>query len=118
MEYLYKDHELNVDLWQSKRSLFEAFYGAFYDFILTKKGGKEDLESHNIHSKEDFYAYADFYADGRDSCYAMGFGFYQYFSETMMDGSLDKLTDYDEEKIVFKYIKDHSEELLEVWEKY
>ena len=55
-KYEIKDHKIGVDFWNSKQELFEAYFGAFYDFILSR-GGKEDLESHNIYSKEDFYKY-------------------------------------------------------------
>ena len=92
-QYVIVDHELNKDLWSSKRALFEAFYGEFYNFIKKTEEGKKDLESHNINSVEDFYAYADYYADGRENCYSMGFAFHKYFVEDMMNGSLDKQPD-------------------------
>lgn len=85
-KYEIKDHKIGVDFWNSKQELFEAYFGAFYDFILSR-GGKEDLESHNIYSKEDFYKYADWYADGQDSCYAMGFSFHKYYL-TVEEGGL------------------------------
>lgn len=78
MKYTIRDHQIGVDFWNSKEELFHAFYGAFYDFIL-KHNGKEDLESHNIYSVNDFYQYADWNADGKDSCYAMGFSFHKYY---------------------------------------
>lgn len=53
MNILIKDHQIGVDFWNSKRELFEKFYGAFYQFIL-EHGGKDDLESHNVKSVEDF----------------------------------------------------------------
>ncbi len=77
--YKFIDHEMNKDFWKSKRALFESFYGDFYDFILSKEEGKKDLEKNNISSKEDFYAFADWNAGGRDNCYAIGFAFYPYF---------------------------------------
>ena len=62
MNILIKDHQIGVDFWNSKRELFEKFYGAFYQFIL-EHGGKDDLESHNVKSVEDFYNYADWNAE-------------------------------------------------------
>ena len=56
-------------------------------------GGKEDLESHNIHSLEDFYAYADWNADGRDSCYAMGFSFHKYYLTPVEGDTLENQPD-------------------------
>ena len=55
VKLLFKDHLLNKDIWKSKQDLFKAYYGAFYEFILNAKGGKEDLAKHNISSLEDFY---------------------------------------------------------------
>lgn len=77
-EYTIKDHLLGVDFWPSKRILFKSFFGDFYDFILNHNG-KEDLELHHIYCKEDFYDYAKWDADGKDSCYAMGFSFHKYY---------------------------------------
>lgn len=88
MKYEFVNHKLNVDFWESKRALFEAFYGEFYEFI-KRNGGKKDLEDNNIHSKEDFYAFADFYAGGKKDCYAMGFAFHKYFLEARMNGSYE-----------------------------
>ena len=88
MKYEFIDHKLNVDFWESKRALFEAFYGAFYDFIKSH-GGEEDLKSHNVKTKQDFYDYADFYADGKQDCYAMGFSFHKYYLEARMNGTLE-----------------------------
>ena len=92
MNLLIENHKLGVDIYESKRSLFEMFYGAFYDFILTH-GGKEDLLSHNIKSKEDFFDYADYYADGKDNCYAIGFAFSKYFLENKRGGKLEEQPD-------------------------
>ena len=50
MNILIKDHQIGVDFWNSKRELFEKFYGAFYQFIL-EHGGKDDLENNIIASK-------------------------------------------------------------------
>ncbi len=90
MKYIIVDHELGKDLWSSKQALFEAFFGAFYEFIKQKEEGQKDLLLHNINSVQDFYAYADYYADGKENCYAMGFAFHKYFLQDMMNGSLDK----------------------------
>ncbi len=77
-KYEIKDHQVGIDFWSSKKALFEEFFGKFYEFILNHNG-KTDLESHNIYNKEDFYKYADWNADGQDSCYAMGFSFHKYY---------------------------------------
>ena len=42
-------HELQKDLWNSKKELFNNFMGDFYDFIL-EKDGKEDLENENVYT--------------------------------------------------------------------
>lgn len=89
-QYVIVDHELNKDIWASKKALFEKFYGEFYNFIKKTEDGKQTLAEHNINNVEDFYAYADYYADGRDNCYSMGFAFHKYFIQDMMNGSLDK----------------------------
>lgn len=78
MKYQIKDHQIGVDFWNSKEELFKTFYGEFYNFIVNN-GGKEDLEIHNIQNVDDFYQYADWFADGKDSCYAMGFSFHKYY---------------------------------------
>lgn len=88
MKYVFVNHELNKDFWESKRALFEAFYGAFYDFIKSH-GGEEDLASHNIKSKQDFYDFADFFAGGMKDCYAMGFAFHKYYLKARMNGSYE-----------------------------
>ncbi len=77
-KYEIVDHKIGIDFWNSKQELFEKFYGEFYDFIF-HHGGKQDLESHQIFNKQDFYAYADWFADNQDSCYAMGFSFHKYY---------------------------------------
>lgn len=79
--------QMNKDIWPSKTALFEAFYGDFYKFILSHDG-LEDLKLHNINCVEDFYKYADYYADGKENCYAMGFAFHKYYLKARMDGSL------------------------------
>lgn len=78
LKFKIKDYQIGKDIWMSKTDLFQNFYGEFYNFIL-KNGGKADLESHNIHNVNDFYNYADWNADGKDSCYAMGFSFHKYY---------------------------------------
>ena len=78
---------LNNNLYESKDALFKMFYGDFFDFILSHNG-KSDLDKNNIKSKEDFYKYADFYAGGMDSCYAMGFSFHKYFLTVEEGGTL------------------------------
>lgn len=88
MKYQVNEHQIGVDLWNSKNELFEAFFGTFYDFILTHNG-KECLESHNIFSKEAFFKYADWNADGKDSCYAMGFSFHKYYLTPEEQGTLE-----------------------------
>lgn len=92
INYKFKGLELGKDLWNSKRELFEAFYGDFYDFIL-KQNGEEDLKSHNVNSKEDFYKYADYYADSMENCYAMGFSFHKYYLIPDENGTLETQPD-------------------------
>ena len=79
VELKFIDHELEKDLYLSKKDLFNQFMGGFYDFILNHDG-ESDLESKNIYSKEEFLEFAgDWYADGKDSCYGLGFGFHKYY---------------------------------------
>lgn len=79
------NHSLHDDLWFSKKDLFNHFFGDFYDFILNHNG-KDDLEENKIFSKQDFLEFsADWYAGGKDSCYALGFGFHKYFATANMD---------------------------------
>ena len=79
VEYKFTDHEMNKDLWYSKKALFEAFFKEFYLFIKSKKEGRKDLKKHSIKNLKDFYAFADWNAGGMENCYAMGFAFYPYF---------------------------------------
>ncbi len=88
MNYEINEHKIGLDLWNSKKELFEAFFGTFYDFIV-EHNGKEDLERHNIFSKEAFFAYADWFADNKDSCYAMGFSFHKYYLTPMEQGVIE-----------------------------
>ena len=83
------DLVLNNNLYLSKDKLFNDFYGDFYNFI-KKSHGKKDLESHNIKNKNDFLLYADYYADGMENCYAMGFSFHKYFLEVDEGGTLNR----------------------------
>ena len=92
MKYVFVNHKLGKDFWESKHDLFVCFYTAFYDFILTH-GGIEDLKKHNINDANDFLKFADFYAEGQKDCYAMGFAFHKYFLEPRMNGSLETETD-------------------------
>ena len=81
----FKDHELRKDLWYSKKDLFNHFMGDFYDFIVSQDGHK-DLEENNIKSKQEFLDFAaDWYAGGKDSCYALGFGFHKYYATSNGD---------------------------------
>lgn len=89
MKYLIKDHKVGVDFWKSKEDLRDAFFGEFYKFI-KKHNGEADLEAHDIKSKEDFIKYADWYADGKENCYAMGFSFHKYYLEEKIGGKLEE----------------------------
>ena len=91
-EFEVRDHEFGVDFWHSKKELFEHFFGDFYEFILSHDG-QADLESHNIHCLEDFYNYADWNADGKDSCYAMGFSFHKYYLTPVEGDTLENQPD-------------------------
>lgn len=88
MNYKYIGHELNVDLWESKDVLMRSFYGDFYKFILNNNG-EEDLKKHNINNEEEFIKFADFYAGGKENCYAIGFAFHKYYIKDRMNGSLE-----------------------------
>lgn len=87
-KYKFIDHKLGVDIWNSKKELFEAFFKEFYNFILTHDGA-EDLKKHNITNVYDFYKYADWNADGKDSCYAMGFTFHKYYLTPEEEGKIE-----------------------------
>lgn len=91
VKYVIEDHEIGKDFWLSKKELFESFFGDFYDYILSKN--KDDLEKRKIFSKEDFYKYADYYADGMENCYAMGFSFYPYYLNVKLGGKLEEQND-------------------------
>ena len=38
MNYEINEHKIGLDLWNSKKELFEAFFGTFYDFIVEHNG--------------------------------------------------------------------------------
>lgn len=88
MIYKYIGHELNVDLWESKEVLKNNFYKDFYHFIKSHNG-EDDLEKHNIKNEDDFVKFADFYAGGKENCYAIGFAFHNYFLQDRMNGNLE-----------------------------
>ena len=74
------DHEIGKDLWLSKKELFNNFMGDFYDFIVDHNG-EADLKENGISNKQEFLDFAaDWYAGGKDSCYALGFGFHKYYA--------------------------------------
>ena len=78
VKYSLGEHKIAYDFWLSKKHLVDSFLGDFYDFILSHNG-KKDLENKKIYSKDDFLAFADWYADGQENCYGMGFAFHDYF---------------------------------------
>ena len=86
---LFKDHKVGVDLWLSKKSLFESFFGDFYEFIKSHNG-EEDLKKHSIKSLDDFLKFAYWYAYGMENCYGMGFAFHKYYLTVMEGGTLDE----------------------------
>jgi len=88
MDIKIKDHELNVDIWPSKKALFQSFFGDFYNFIKNNNGEK-DLLNHNITTVEGFLNFADWYSDGRENCYGMGFAFHRYFLKAGDDETID-----------------------------
>ena len=59
MQYKFINHELNVDLWESKEALKRSFYTDFYNFI-KNNNGEADLKEHNIKNAEDFIAFAPY----------------------------------------------------------
>ena len=84
--------ELGNNLYLSKDDLFKSFYRDFYRFIKSHHG-KKDLENHHINNLDDFYKYADYYADSMENCYAMGFSFHKYFLEVCEGGALINQSD-------------------------
>ncbi len=91
-KYEIKDHQIGGDFYDSKKALFEAFFGDFYDFILTH-GGIKDLEEHHINNKQAFYDYASWFAGGQDSCYAMGFAFHKYYLDAKTNATIESQSD-------------------------
>lgn len=89
---LFKDHKLGVDIWKNKKDLFTNFFTDFYNFIINANGEK-DLQDKNINSAEDFLAFADWYADGMENCYGMGFAFHKYYLTVMEGGKLEEQPD-------------------------
>lgn len=88
INYSLGEYKIGKDFWLSKKQLFESFYGDFYDFIKNHNGEK-DLLNKNIKSKEDFYAFADWNADGKDNCYGIGFAFHDYFLTVEEGGKIE-----------------------------
>ena len=93
VKFIVEDHKLYNDFYLSKNDLFEAFFGEFYKFIKNYKSkervGKNDLKKYNIQSVEDFYKFADWYADNRENCYGMGFAFHDYFLTVEEGGKIE-----------------------------
>ena len=93
VKFTVEDHKLYNDFYLSKNDLFEAFFGEFYKFIKNYKSkervGKNDLKKYNIQSVEDFYKFADWYADNRENCYGMGFAFHDYFLTVEEGGKIE-----------------------------
>ena len=87
------DHKLGTDFYLSKKDLFKSFFGEFYKFIKSYKSkervGIDDLKKYNINSLDDFYKFADWYADNRENCYGMGFAFYPYFLTVEEGGKIE-----------------------------
>lgn len=87
------EHNLNEDLYFSKKALFESFFKEFYLFIKNSKSansdGEQDLLKYNINSLKDFYDFADWYADGKENCYGMGFAFHDYFLTAIEGGKIE-----------------------------
>ena len=82
----------NVEVYNSKQELFELFFTDFYNFIV-KSNGYEDLKKHNIDNVNDFLKFADYYAEGKENCYAMGFAFHKYFLQKEEGGQLENQHD-------------------------
>ena len=82
----------NVEVYNSKQELFELFFTDFYNFIV-KSNGYEDLKKHNIDNVKDFLKFADYYAEGKENCYAMGFAFHKYYLTKEEGGVLENQPD-------------------------
>lgn len=90
------NYKWDLDIYSSKEELYRSFFGSFYDFILTKD--TKVMSDHNIKNKEDFLHFClDWFAEGKDSLYAMGFAFHPYF--LMKTESLD-INDQDEDHFI------------------
>lgn len=81
------DHELENDLWYSKKDLFNHFMGDFYDFILSHNG-QDKLNENNIHSKQEFLDFAIEWSDYKTGCYKLGYGFHKFFTTPNGDHEL------------------------------
>ena len=93
INYLFKEHEVGVDLWYCKDHLTRTFYKEFYLFIKSH-GGEKDLLDNNIHSEDEFIEFAlDWNSKGMDNCYGLGFSFQQYFLEVNRGGKLEDQSD-------------------------
>ena len=93
VKFTVEDHKLGTDFYLSKNELFKSFFGEFYKFIKNYKSkervGKNDLKKYNIQSVDDFYKFADWYADNRENCYGMGFAFHDYFLTVEEGGKIE-----------------------------
>lgn len=88
VKYSLGEHKIGYDFWLSKKQLIDSFFGDFYEFILNHNG-ENDLNKKNIKSKEDFIKFADWYADGQENCYGMGFAFHDYFLSAEEGGKIE-----------------------------
>lgn len=104
-KYVYVDREIGKDLYLSKYELFKSFYTDFYNFIKSKN--EQDLIDHNINNANDFLKYADYYADGKDNCYSIGFAFHKYFLTSDLNSSLEKQPDSTFIGYIYKQNKYH-----------
>lgn len=84
------------ELYSSKRRAYVEFFGDFYDFILTKEGGRDVLDNHKCYTKTDFLDFCmDFYAEDLHDLYAMGFAFHDYFLEASLTNDIkDQTSEY------------------------
>lgn len=78
------------DVYLNKFQMRTAFYTDFYEFILTKEGGKEHLEANGIYNASDFVNYAtDWNAGGKSDLYGIGNLAAQYYLNLEVGGSLE-----------------------------
>lgn len=84
----------DVEPWASKSSLYEAFFGAFYEFI--RERDPDLLSSHNASDKASFLSLCqDWDAEGQNSLYGMGNAFCQYYvMETLSQDIAEQDTDH------------------------